>query len=65
MTFEEALESAEAKFWKYRSPVYNVECLKCEGLFLGGGGCPAQGEAMFGNRDEMDKPFCVHTKKEL
>lgn len=65
MTFEEALESAEAKFWKYRSPIYNEECLKCEGLFLCGGGCPAQGEAMFGSRDEMDKPFCVHTKKSL
>lgn len=65
MDFEEAMESDEAKFWKYRSPVYNEKCLKCESLFLCGGGCPAQGEAMFGSRYEMDRPFCIHTKKSL
>ena len=65
MTFKEALKSDEAEFWKYRSPIYNEECLKCEGLFLCGGGCPAQGEAMFGDRTKIDKPFCIHTKKSL
>ena len=65
MTFVEALDSSEAKFWKYRSPIFNEECLSCEGLFICGGGCPAQGEALFGTRSEIDRPFCIHTKKSL
>lgn len=65
MTFDEAVKSQEATFWKYRSPIFNEECLQCEGIFICGGGCPAQGEALFGGRKEIDKPFCIHTKKSL
>lgn len=65
MTFEEVVSSSEATFWKYRAPIFNPQCLECEGIFICGGGCPAQGEALFGSREEIDKPFCIHTKKSL
>lgn len=65
LDFEQIVKSKEAQFWRYRSPIFNEKCLDCEGLFICGGGCPAQGEAMFGTRYEIDQPFCIHTKKSL
>lgn len=65
MTFDDAILSSEATFWKYRAPIFDKECLNCEGIFICGGGCPAQGEALFGDRKYIDKPFCIHTKKSL
>ncbi len=65
MTFDDAILSSEATFWKYRAPIFDNECLNCEGIFICGGGCPAQGEALFGDRKNIDRPFCIHTKKSL
>lgn len=65
MTFDEAIKSNEATFWKNRAPIFNETCLNCEGIFICGKGCPAQGEALFGDRKEIDKPFCIHSKKSL
>lgn len=57
--------SDEIKFWQERATIYNEECLKCEALFTCGGGCVLQAESLFGSRDEIDRPFCIHTKTSL
>lgn len=65
MTFDEAIKSQETTFGKYRAHIFNEECLQYDGFYICGGGCPAQGEALLGSRNEIDKPFCIHTKKSL
>lgn len=64
-SIETILESDEIKFWKQRNTLNNKECLKCEALYICGGGCAIQAEALFGDRKEIDKPFCIHTKSAL
>lgn len=58
-------DTKEFNFWANRSPIRNKECLDCEALFICGGGCAMQAEALFGARDKMDIPFCNHTKTAL
>lgn len=65
MDMETVINSDEFDFWVHRTPIYNPKCLSCESLFLCGGGCPTQSEALFGSRDALDIPFCIHTKKTL
>lgn len=55
-------KTAEFEFWANRSPIRNNKCLECEALFVCGGGCAMQAEALFGNRGDLDIPFCKHTK---
>ena len=65
LSIEKIMSSDEIKFWKERSTLNNDKCLKCNSLFVCGGGCAIQAEALFGNRKMIDKPFCIHTKKTL
>ncbi len=58
-------KTEEMRFWKERSTLNNSKCLKCESLFICGGGCAIQAEALFGSRSSIDKPFCMHTKSAL
>lgn len=58
-------ETQEYRFWAARSPVRRQECLNCEAIFICGGGCAMQAEALFGSREDMDIPFCNHTKTAL
>ena len=62
---EELTSTKEFDFWKNKATIFNEECLECEALFCCGGGCAMQSEALFGNRDEIDRPFCIHTKESL
>lgn len=64
-SLEEVMNSEEIDFWKKRSTLNNKKCLKCNALFICGGGCAIQAEALFGDRKIIDKPFCIHTKKTL
>ena len=64
-TIDELRSTKEFEFWKNRASLKNEECLKCEALFSCGGGCAMQSEALFGSRDKIDKPFCIHTKESL
>lgn len=64
-SIEELVNSDEINFWKLRGTLNNSECQNCESLFICGGGCPFQAEALFKNRNEIDKPFCIHTKSAL
>lgn len=64
-SIDELMNTDEIRFWKRRSTIYNDECLNCEAIYTCGGGCAIQAEALFGNRNELDKPFCIHTKSAL
>lgn len=56
------MSSNEINFWKKRCTLNNDECLNCDSIFICGGGCAIQAEALFGSRDHIDEPFCIHTK---
>lgn len=64
-TINELKSTEEFSFWENRAPLKNKKCIECEALFCCGGGCAMQSEALFGNRNEIDKPFCIHTKESL
>jgi len=59
------MDTEEMKFWKNRCTLYNNECLMCPAIFSCGGGCAIQAEALFGDRNHIDIPFCIHTKTAL
>lgn len=61
----EMMISEEINFWKNRCTLNCEECLNCEAIYLCGGGCAIQAEALFGDRICLDKPFCIHTKTSL
>lgn len=63
--FEQIMETKEISFWKNRATINNKKCLNCEALFICGGGCAIQAEALFKDRSMIDKPFCIHTKTSL
>lgn len=65
VSIETIMRSDEIKFWKQRNTLNNKECLRCEALYICGGGCAIQAEALFGNRNEIDRPFCIHSKSAL
>lgn len=64
-SFAEIMKTKEISFWKNRSTINNKKCLNCEALFICGGGCAIQAEALFKDRSMIDKPFCIHTKTTL
>lgn len=51
--------------WKKRSPLFMEECFNCEAVAICGGGCPASVELKTGNRWDVDKRICPHSKKTL
>lgn len=64
-SIDDLMSSNEIDFWKKRSTLNNDECLNCESIFICGGGCAIQSEALFGGRNHIDEPFCIHTKATL
>ncbi len=63
--FSDIVNSKEFQFWMKRIPLFNEECLSCEALFCCGGGCVTRAETLFGERECIDRSFCIHTKKIL
>lgn len=64
-SIKELISTPEFDFWKNRCTLNNAKCLNCEALFVCGGGCVIQSEALFGDRNHVDEPFCIHSKKTL
>lgn len=64
-SINELISTKEFDFWKNRCTLNNPKCLNCEALFICGGGCAIQAEALFGDRNHIDEPFCIHSKKTL
>lgn len=59
------LEKENIKEWMSYYTVCREKCRKCEALFVCGGGCPLQSEALFGSRKSMDEASCIFYKKFL
>lgn len=59
------LKNPSINQWTEYYTVCREECKKCEALFLCGGGCPLQAEALFDSRDVLDKASCIFYKKFL
>ncbi|MCF7820692.1 MAG: SPASM domain-containing protein [Candidatus Pacebacteria bacterium] len=51
--------------WRKRSPLFMEECFDCEAVAICGGGCPASVELKTGDRWNIDKRICPHSKKTL
>lgn len=64
-SIDDLMASNEINFWKKRCTLNYDECLNCESIFMCGGGCAIQAEALFGDRRHIDYPFCIHTKATL
>lgn len=59
------VEKGETKNWLNKVPIMTESCMSCESLFFCGGGCLLQAEALFGSIDEIDKSYCVYSRKIL
>jgi uncharacterized protein len=55
----------QIKEWANRSPATTQECKKCSALGICGGGCPYGAMLRYGNINEVDRRFCVHSKDTL
>lgn len=62
---EEMIHSPKVAQWQNYYTVCRKECKYCEAIFVCGGGCPLQAEALFGSRKLLDKPSCIFYKKFL
>ncbi len=62
---KEMLNSPKVEPWTKYYTVCKEKCKKCAALFVCGGGCPLQAEALFGSREEMDAASCIFYKKFL
>lgn len=61
----ELLEHKSVLDWQNDAPINKEECLDCDALFVCGGGCSMQSESLFGSINDVDKAFCIHSKKSL
>lgn len=61
-SIQEIISKKENNLWCKLSPIFNNTCLDCESLFICGGGCPVQSEALFGNVEKIDQPYCIYNK---
>lgn len=51
--------------WRTRSPFFMAECRDCPAIAICGGGCPASVELSTGNRWNVDRRICPHSRKSL
>lgn len=56
------LEKTNNTVWEKCYTILHDECKHCHALFICGGGCPVQSEALFGNRVEIDHASCIFYK---
>jgi len=47
--------------WRFRSPLYQKQCVSCISLGICGGGCPYNAEMKTGSIWGIDKTFCLHS----
>ena len=61
----ELFDLADFKKWKTYLPIFKSKCLKCPAIYLCGGGCAMQSNDLFGDPNNIDKAFCIYSKKML
>ncbi len=63
--FKDVFKTNEYIHWLENATINKEDCLNCEAIFICGGGCAMQAEALFGERQKIDRSFCIHTKSAL
>lgn len=63
--FVDFFQTDEYRLWRDNLTFNKPECLNCEAIYICGGGCPYMAEALFGDRREIDRCFCIHVKTTL
>ncbi len=48
--------------WRFRSPLYQKQCVDCIALGLCGGGCPYSADVRTGSIWGLDEVFCTHAR---
>ena len=51
--------------WNCNIPINNNKCQECNAIYICGGGCAMQAKTLFGDEKNIDKAFCIHSKKML
>lgn len=59
-SIDDILGSPNSESWKRKLPIFNDKCLKCECLYICGGGCLTQSRNVF--ETTTDEAFCNYTK---
>lgn len=62
---EDIVNKLENSDWINRAPIMRKECENCSAIFICGGGCALQSEAIWGDANKIDETFCIFTKKML
>ena len=62
---DELFENEEYLKWRDKISINNIVCQDCESIFICGGGCAKESQDLFDNFNEIDKPFCIYSKKML
>ncbi|MBQ8192895.1 MAG: radical SAM protein [Bacilli bacterium] len=62
---KDIVNKAKSQDWTKMYTVQKEKCKNCEALFICGGGCPLQAEALFGDRKELDLATCIYYKKSI
>lgn len=63
--FDDIFKTAEFYKWQNNITLNYSKCLKCPALFICGGGCSYQSKSLFGSENDIDLPFCIHSKMML
>lgn len=63
--FDDIFKTAEFYKWQNNITLNYSKCLKCPALFICGGGCSYQSKSLFGFENDIDLPFCIHSKMML
>ncbi len=64
-SFDEIINTENFKKWQNNLTINKPKCLKCEAIYICGGGCAMQSNDLFDNQQSLDKGFCIHTKSTL
>lgn len=59
---DDLLQKREIAWWTEIYTIDREECLRCPALFICGGGCPLQSDALFGSRTHIDYATCIYSK---
>jgi len=63
--FEDIFKNKIYKEWSENLTINKNKCLNCAYIYICGGGCALESEALFGTKQKIDKPFCKFTKEIL
>ncbi len=64
-SFDDVFSTKLYQDWQNNLTINKDKCLKCPAIYICGGGCAKQSQTLFGDKNEIDKSFCLYTKYAL